>query len=49
MVRVAYWLGKIEGGVNQPINTRDVPTIEDLSMRRLGGRWEVTGVQAAAD
>ena len=44
-VRVAFWLGQVVGGVAEPVNTQDVPTIEDLSMQRVGGRWEVAGVQ----
>ena len=44
-VRVAFWLGQVIGGVTEPVDTQDVPTIEDLSMQRTGGRWEVAGVQ----
>jgi hypothetical protein len=46
VVRVAYWLGSVTGGVAEPVDTEHVPTIVDLSMEKIDGRWEVSGIQS---
>lgn len=48
VVRVAYWPGQIIGGAEVAVNTEDVTTIEDCSMVKVGGRWEVAGIQTGA-
>lgn len=45
VVRVAYWLGQVSGGVTEPVNTNDVATIEDLVLHKVAGRWLVAAVQ----
>ena len=46
VVRVAYWLGSVTGGVTEPVDTEHVSTIVDLSMEKIDGRWEVSGIQS---
>ena len=46
VVRVAYWLGSVTGGVTEAVDTEHVPTIVDLSMEKIDGRWEVSGIQS---
>lgn len=48
VVRVAYWLGQIVGGVTEPVNTEHVAMIEDLSMQKVDGAWKVAGAQSPA-
>jgi len=45
IVRVAYWLGQIVGGVTEPVDTAAAPTFVDCTMHKIGGRWYVASSQ----